>query len=42
VTIDLDSRQLVQSMYLRHIDRHWARLVGTEINRFDNVKDQAE
>jgi branched-chain amino acid transport system substrate-binding protein len=42
VTIDPDTRDIVQTMYIRRIDRQGARLVATEIDRFDGVKDPAK
>jgi branched-chain amino acid transport system substrate-binding protein len=42
VTIDPDTRDIVQTMYIRRIDRQGTRLVATEIDRFDGVKDPAK
>lgn len=42
VTIDPATRDIVQTMYIRRIDRQGSKLVATEIDRFDNVKDPAK
>ena len=42
VTIDPATRDIVQTMYIRRIDRQGTKLVATEIDRFDNVKDPAK
>jgi branched-chain amino acid transport system substrate-binding protein len=42
VTIDPATRDIVQTMYIRRIDKQGGRLVATEIDRFDGVKDPAK
>jgi branched-chain amino acid transport system substrate-binding protein len=42
VTIDPVTRDIVQTMYIRRIDKQDGRLVATEIDRFDAVKDPAK
>ncbi|MEH6437737.1 ABC transporter substrate-binding protein [Massilia sp. DD77] len=42
VTIDPATRDIVQTMYIRRIDKQGAKLVATEIDRFDGVKDPAK
>jgi branched-chain amino acid transport system substrate-binding protein len=42
VTIDPATRDIVQTMYIRRIDRQGTKLVATEIDRFDGVKDPAK
>jgi branched-chain amino acid transport system substrate-binding protein len=42
VTIDPATRDIVQTMYIRRIDKQDGRLVATEIDRFDAVKDPAK
>jgi branched-chain amino acid transport system substrate-binding protein len=39
VTIDPATRDIVQTIYIRRIDKQGARLVATEIDKFDGVKD---
>ena len=39
VAIDPATRDIVQTMYIRRIDRQGTKLVATEIDRFDAVKD---
>jgi branched-chain amino acid transport system substrate-binding protein len=38
-TIDPVTRDIVQTMYIRRIDKQGAKLVATEIDKFDGVKD---
>jgi len=42
VSIDPATRDIVQTMYIRRIDRQGTKLVATEIDRFDGVKDPAK
>jgi branched-chain amino acid transport system substrate-binding protein len=42
VTIDPVTRDIVQTMYIRRIDKQDGRLVATEIDRFEAVKDPAK
>lgn len=42
VTIDPATRDIVQTIYIRRIDKRDGRLVATEIDRFDAVKDPAK
>jgi branched-chain amino acid transport system substrate-binding protein len=42
VTIDPATRDIVQTMYIRRIDKQDGRLVATEIDRFEAVKDPAK
>ncbi|MFC5478798.1 ABC transporter substrate-binding protein [Massilia suwonensis] len=42
VTIDPATRDIVQTMYIRRIDKQGTKLVATEIDRFDGVKDPAK
>ncbi|RJG06986.1 ABC transporter substrate-binding protein [Noviherbaspirillum cavernae] len=39
VTIDPATRDIVQTIYIRRIDRQAGKLVATEIDKFDGVKD---
>ena len=39
VAIDPATRDIVQTMYIRRIDKQGTKLVATEIDRFDAVKD---
>ena len=39
IAIDPATRDVVQTIYIRRIDKQGSRLVATEIDRFDGVKD---
>jgi branched-chain amino acid transport system substrate-binding protein len=39
VAIDPATRDIVQTIYIRRIDKHGDKLVATEIEKFDGVKD---
>jgi branched-chain amino acid transport system substrate-binding protein len=42
VTIDPATRDIVQTMSIRRIDKQGSKLVATEIDGFDGVKDPAK
>jgi branched-chain amino acid transport system substrate-binding protein len=39
VSIDPDTRDVVQTIYIRRIDKQGGKLVATEIDKFENMKD---